>query len=71
MAKIKLNTKKLPEYPADHKLGMEVPQGGSDCKKCEYVEGQNCSNKIFVKWNGSNVIPVPTDRYCCDFFETR
>lgn len=71
MAKIKLGAKKLPEYPADHKLGMEVPLNGSDCKKCEYVNGQNCSNKIFAKWNGSEVIPAPIDRYCCDLFETK
>lgn len=71
MAKIKVAAKKLPEYPANHKLGMEVPQGGSDCKKCEYVEGQKCNNKIFVKWNGSDVIPAPVDKYCCDMFETK
>lgn len=58
------------QYPADHKLGMVVPLNGSDCKKCEYVQGQKCLNKIFVKWNGSDIIPAPTDRYCCDLFET-
>ena len=70
MAKIKIERKKLPEYPADHKLGMEVPLGGSDCEKCEYVSGQKCTNKIFAKWNGSDVIPAPTNKYCCDLFET-
>lgn len=71
MPKIKLGTKKLPEYPPNHKLGMEVPQGGSDCKKCEYLSGQKCTNKIFTQWNGSDVIPAPVDRYCCDLFETK
>lgn len=71
MAKIKIAPKKLPEYPADHKLGMVVPQGGSDCQKCEYVDGQKCRNKIFAKWNGSDVIPAPVDKYCCDFFESK
>jgi hypothetical protein len=23
----------------------------------------------FITWNGSGTIPVPPDRYCCDFFE--
>ena len=58
------------QYPADHQLGMQVPTGGSDCAKCEYVDGQNCKNEIFQKWNGSPTIPAPTDEYCCDLFET-
>ena len=59
------------QYPADHKLGMRVPKGGSDCAKCEYVDGQKCTNKIFVRWNGGSTIPEPTDQYCCDLFETK
>jgi hypothetical protein len=69
MAKIKVSGKKLPEYPADHKLGMVVPDGGSDCAKCEYVSGQKCTQKLFVQWNGGDVIPAPTNKYCCDMFE--
>lgn len=57
------------QYPAGHKLGMRVPKGGSDCAKCEYVDGQKCKNTLFVKWNGSNIIPAPTNEYCCDLFE--
>lgn len=60
---------KLPDYPPDHKVGIRVPEGGSDCAKCEYVKGQDCTQKDFVKWNGSALIPAPTDQYCCDFFE--
>lgn len=60
---------KLPDYPPDHKVGMRVPKGGSACSKCEYVNGQHCRQKDFVKWNGSSLIPAPTDSYCCDFFE--
>jgi hypothetical protein len=71
MTKVKVNSKKLPEYPADHKVGMRVPQGGSDCKKCEYLEGQKCTNKIFTKWLGTDVIPAPVDSYCCDLFEAK
>jgi len=58
-------------YPKDHKVGMVVPEGGSDCAKCEYAKGQNCTNVHFVKWNGSSKIPAPLDKYCCDFFEAK
>lgn len=71
MAKIKIGTKKLPEYPPDHKVGMRVPVGGSDCEKCKYVEGQKCSNKLFSQWNGSDIIPASVNAYCCDFFEAK
>jgi hypothetical protein len=71
MAKIKVSAKKLPEYPADHKLGMVVPDGGSDCQKCEYVNGQKCTQKLFIQWNGSDVIPAAVNKYCCDMFETK
>lgn len=67
--KTKSVAKTLPEYPADHQVGIRVPKGGSDCAKCEYVDGQNCTQTDFVKWNGSEVIPAPTDEFCCDFFE--
>lgn len=58
-------------YPADHQVGMRVPKGGSNCAKCEYVNGQDCTQEQFVKWNGSEVIPAPTDSYCCDFFSVK
>jgi hypothetical protein len=60
----------LPIYPKDHLVGVVVPVGGSNCAKCEYVSGQYCKQPQFIEWNGSNKIPAPTDRYCCDFFET-
>ena len=57
-------------YPAGHLVGMRVPVGGSDCAKCEYVDGQDCKNPHFQKWNnGDSRIPEPTNQYCCDFFE--
>lgn len=64
---------RLPNYSADHKVGMRVPKGGSDCAKCEYVRqnGKACANSQFVKWNGSNMLPAPADEYCCDFFEAK
>lgn len=62
-------TKKLPDYPKNHPVGMRVPEGGSNCAKCTYVKGQSCTQPLFIQWNGSPLIPQPTDRYCCDFFE--
>lgn len=59
------------EYPANHKVGMRVTQGGSMCANCRYVSGNTCTEKHFIKWNESKVIPAPTDRYCCDFWEGR
>lgn len=58
-------------YPKDHEVGMRVPKGGSDCKKCEYLRPKaKCGNDSFVRWQGSDSIPGPVDEYCCDFFET-
>jgi hypothetical protein len=61
----------LPKYPTNHKVGMRVPVGGSDCAKCEYVsgDGRQCRNAAFVKWNGASKLPAPANSYCCDFFE--
>lgn len=61
----------LPKYPADHPVGMRVPPGGSNCFKCEYVDGKDCKNSKFVAWNGSDVIPLDVNEYCCDFFGIR
>jgi hypothetical protein len=58
-------------YPAGHKVGMRVPEGGSDCEKCEYVRGNDCSQPNFVKWNKGKKIPGEISAYCCDFFEAK
>lgn len=58
----------MDEYPPDHKFGMRVPKGGSDCQKCRFREGQMCRNPYFNKAVG-NKIPAPVDEYCCDVFE--
>jgi hypothetical protein len=56
--------------PPGHLVGMRVPDGGSDCAKCKFVRGQDCSNALFVKWNnGQHKIPGDINAYCCDFFE--
>lgn len=58
-------------YPRDHQFGMQVPVGGSDCAKCEYVNGQKCKNPHFIRWNKSDVIPLDVNKFCCDVFETK
>jgi len=60
------------QYPADHKAGMRVPEGGSMCANCEYLKDAEkglCGNNYFVKWNGSDKIPAPIHEYCSDFYE--
>jgi len=56
--------------PANHKLGMKVPKGGSSCEKCKFLKDEhNCGNKGFIKWNGSSRLPAPDDEYCCDLYD--
>ena len=63
----------LPDYPKNHKVGMRVPNGGSNCAKCEYLDDddKSCVQPDFVKWNGAERIPAPVDSYCCDFFNVQ
>lgn len=63
--------KKKATYPANHKAGMIVPKGGSSCASCEYLgsDSKTCTNKYFIKWNGSNFLPAPADEYCSDYYE--
>lgn len=70
--KVKLSNKKGPiEYPKDHQPGMKVPQGGSSCRRCEYLRnGDECSNEYYQKWAGTNKLPFPADEYCSDWFES-
>lgn len=63
--------KKLPEYPPDHQVGGKVPEGGSNCAKCEYLNQEtkkDCTEKHFIQWNGRTLIPGKIEAYCCDFF---
>jgi broad specificity phosphatase PhoE len=65
---------KKPQYPPDHKPGMKVPKGGSNCAKCEYLKDADkklCGNEYFIKWNGSELIPGEIDAYCSDYFESK
>jgi hypothetical protein len=59
------------EYPEGHQLGMEVPEGGSNCAKCSFVSEdlKKCGNEVFQKWNGGAELPKPADRYCCDLYK--
>jgi hypothetical protein len=58
-------------YPPDHQPGMAVPKGGSSCANCEYLgqDQKSCTEKNFIAWNGSNVIPGEIDAYCSDWYE--
>lgn len=60
-------------FPFDHKPGMKVPKGGSNCAKCEYLGKDKliCTNKYFIEWNGGDKIPAPIDSYCSDWFEEK
>ena len=56
--------------PSDHRLGMQVPKGGSMCANCKYLATpQACGNEGFIKWNGEAKLPHPSDEYCCDLYE--
>lgn len=71
--KVKVPKSKGPiEYPADHKPGMIVPKGGSSCFSCEYLnKNKECTNKYFIRWNGSGKLPAPPDQYCSDWYENK
>ena len=65
---------KAARYPVDHKPGMKVPKGGSNCAKCEYLKDREqrlCGNSNFIKWKGDDQIPVPVGIYCCDWFSAK
>lgn len=57
--------------PADHQLGMRVPEGGSMCANCRFLSGPDtCGNPAFVRWNGGKAkLPQAANRYCCDLWE--
>lgn len=63
-------------YDIKHPVGMSVPEGGSNCAKCEYLADNktDCKNKKFQKWQKAQgvkkywVIPKKITAYCCDFF---
>jgi broad specificity phosphatase PhoE len=56
--------------PANHEPGMQVPKGGSSCASCEYLgkDKKTCTQKDFIAWNGSDVIPGKIDEYCSDWY---
>jgi len=59
-------------YPPDHEFGMEVPEGGSACSKCKYLDREtmkDCKEEHFVRWNGGSRIKGKITAYCCDDFE--
>jgi hypothetical protein len=59
------------KYPASHKLGMQVPTGGSMCDNCRFLgdDQKTCKHPEWIKWNGGdNKLPFPDENYCCDLW---
>lgn len=69
--KIKISKKGEFELPSGHKPAMKVAKGGSCCANCEYLSKGVCTNKYYIKWNGSGNIPAPVDEYCSDWYEPK
>lgn len=66
-------------YPLDHKPGEKVPEGGSNCAKCEYLADnkKDCTNNFFIEWQRSQGIEKPEEipgsitAYCSNWFEEK
>jgi len=59
-------------YPADHKLGMRIPEGGSSCSNCKFLGASHktCTHKQWIAWNaGKDKLPYRDEEYCCDLFQ--
>jgi uncharacterized protein len=68
-------------YGKKHIPGMQVPEGGSNCAKCEYNEKSplTCGNPDWIEWrkslgfeenaNGTMDLPMANTVYCCDWYE--
>jgi hypothetical protein len=60
------------QFPDDHKGGMAVPPGGSNCLKCRFLQDKDtkiCGEPNFIQWNGGSVIKGDLDSYCSDWFK--
>ena len=69
--------------PPNHRPGMPVPRGGSQCANCMFVyypekggggstgtKNPHCWEPGFVAWNGGTKIPTKDARdYCSDWWE--
>lgn len=71
MIQTEAKRKPKPTYPANHKPAMRVPEGGSSCVSCKFLDddGASCSNSYFVAWNGSGKLPAPANEFCSDWYE--
>ena len=69
-----LSDKKAPFGMDLRVFGMEVPEGGSNCAKCKFVDPDGdpeCSNQGYIEWNKSkSAIPRSTTSFCCNNFKT-
>lgn len=80
VAKVEFKDGSEARYGKNHKVGMEVPAGGSNCAKCKHVseDGKRCDDDEFQAWQASKgienpeVIPADSpDVYCCDYFKAK
>ena len=61
-------------------FGMEVPENGSDCAKCKFVDPDGdleCSNAGYIEWRSGKTgkehdgsIPRSTTSFCCNNFKS-
>lgn len=64
----------FPKYDTDHKVGMQVPKGGSSCSTCHYLssDGLSCKEDKWYKWNFNDPkLPYSNNQYCCDFWKPK
>lgn len=63
------------ELPENHVPAVIVPNGGSCCANCKYVEERDseshCKNEYFIKWQGTSKLPAPAAEFCSDWWETK
>lgn len=59
-------------YPKDHKPFLSGIDRGFSCAQCKYLNGRNCSNEHYQKWNGSPKLPDgDLKKMCSDWYEER
>ncbi len=58
--------------PKDHKPLEKVPEGGSCCANCRFVNSSKhtCGEPNYITWNGSPKLPdLPLNEMCSDWYQ--
>lgn len=60
--------------PPDHTPAQEVPIGGSMCANCRFYSTRggrfgSCREPNYAAYYKTNLIPVPPDRFCSDWYK--